>query len=71
MMNDAAFKAMSFERVVCKFVTAQDDPRLGPAHPDLSYDPLHFFRTACAGVDIGAAQARAQQVIAAEDISSR
>jgi hypothetical protein len=34
----AAFKAMSFERVVWKFVTAQDDPRLGPAHPDLSYD---------------------------------
>jgi hypothetical protein len=32
------FKAMSFERVVCKFVTAQGDPRLGPAHPDLSYD---------------------------------
>jgi hypothetical protein len=23
------FKAMSFERVVWKFVTAQDDPRLG------------------------------------------
>ena len=31
------FKAMSFERVVCKFVTAQGDPLLGPAHPDLSY----------------------------------
>ena len=57
MMMTPPFKAMSFERVVCKFVTAQDDPRLGPAHPDLSYDPLHFFRTAGAG--------------AAEDISSR
>jgi hypothetical protein len=49
---------MSLERGVWKFVTAQDDPRLGPAHPDLSYDPLHFFRTVGAGVYIGAAQAR-------------
>jgi hypothetical protein len=24
---------------------------LGPAHPDLSYEPLYFFRTAGAGVD--------------------
>ena len=45
------FKGMSFERVVCKFVTAQGDPRLGLAHPDLSYDSLHFFRTAGAGVN--------------------
>jgi hypothetical protein len=71
MMNDAAHQAMSFERVVRKFVTAQDDPHLRAAHPDLSYDPLHFLRTAGAGVDIRTAQTRPQQVIAVDDISSR
>jgi len=49
-------------------VTPNADPGLGPAAADLGDDPRQLLHTACRGVDVGGAQPRAQQVLAAKDV---
>ena len=47
---------------------ADDDLGLGPARANLPDDALQFLDTAGRGIDVGSAQPRAQQVLAAEDV---
>jgi hypothetical protein len=49
-------------------VAARDDLALGPMRTDLLHDPIKLLDAAGGGIDVGGAQARAQQVLSAEDI---
>jgi len=49
-------------------VGPQNDLHVRPSTADLACDALHFFQRACAGILVGRALARGQEMVAAEDV---